>query len=75
MYTYIISITVVICEVEVPENGNASVLETGLGSVVEYTCNTGYDLVGISQQICLENDTFSDTTPTCECKPNYYLYE
>ena len=52
-----------------PENGNATVNGTGLGSVVEYTCDVGYNLTGVSLQECLENDTLSGNEPvTCECK-------
>lgn len=57
------------CEVVAIENGNATVNGTGLGSVVEYTCDDGYYLSGESQQTCQENDTWSDNAQvTCECK-------
>lgn len=66
-------LTVVECEVVVPESGNATVNGTGLGSVVEYTCDIGFDLIGTSLQICLENDAWSDEIPVCECKLLLFL--
>ena len=56
------------CELVVPDSGNATVNGTGLGSVVEYTCDIGFDLIGLSLQVCLENDIWSDEMPVCECE-------
>ena len=60
---------VVECEVVVPENGNATYNGTVLGSMVEYTCDEGYVLMGLPLQICLENDSLSGNEPVmCDCK-------
>ena len=57
------------CDVVHPENGNATVSGTGVGAMVEYTCDDGYILVGTSVQVCLDNGTWSDpNTATCDCK-------
>ena len=57
------------CEVVVPENGNATYNGSGLGSVIEYTCDEGYVLMGLPLQVCLENDSLSGNEPVmCDCK-------
>lgn len=35
-------------------------------SVVDFTCESGFQLAGAKQQRCLANGTWSDETPTCE---------
>jgi len=35
------------------------------GSTVEYTCDTGYTLVGSKQRVCQANQTWNGTSPLC----------
>ena len=37
-------------------------------SVAGYTCNKGYDLVGVTTRTCLADGTWSDEEPTCQRK-------
>ena len=51
-----------------PVNGSSNFIDTLEGSVVTYTCNTGFELVGNSTQTCelTPNGTFwSFTRPEC----------
>ena len=56
------------CELVTPENGNAARNGTGLGSIIQYSCNLGYELVGHAQQECLENGIWSEGQVRCERK-------
>ena len=60
--------SVVECELEIPENGNAVINGTGLGSTVQYSCNDGYEVVGQTWQECLESGTWSEGQVRCQCK-------
>lgn len=48
-----------------PQNGEVDVQQTTLGSVATYTCNSGYDLVGVGGATCLPSGVWSDETPEC----------
>ena len=56
-------------EVNDPTNGNASIEHRvrGVGDIVEYTCSSGYDLVGSSSRTCLPDGTWTENTPQCSC--------
>ena len=41
---------------------------THFGTVVNYTCNTGYDLVVFRYSVCQTNGTWSHTAPSCHRK-------
>ena len=41
---------------------------TTFGSIVNHTCDTGYNLDGASQRECLANETWSEPLPTCVSK-------
>ena len=69
IYTFTLYLlSVVECELVTVENGNTAMNGTGIGSVVQYSCNLGYELVGNTQQVCLENGTWSIGQGRCECK-------
>ncbi|CAH1797704.1 unnamed protein product [Owenia fusiformis] len=46
-------------------NGIKSGNGTAYNTVVNYTCDTGYTLVGSSSRLCLANSTWSGTNTTC----------
>ena len=54
-------------EVNDPTNGSASIEHRvrGVGDIVEYTCSSGYDLVGSSSRTCLPDGTWTENTPQC----------
>ena len=62
-FTLYVFCSVVECELVTPENGNA---ETGLGCIIQYSCNLGYKLVGHAQPECLENRIWSEGQVRCE---------
>ena len=41
---------------------------TMFGSVANYSCNNGYEIVGPSTRICQANGSWSDTDPLCKGK-------
>lgn len=51
-----------------PENGSVNADSTQYGGVAMYTCNTGYILVGSVKRTCIENGTWSGTSPHCQRK-------
>lgn len=53
-----------------PSNGNRSFVDTLEGSVVTYSCNSGFELVGNRTQICEltpDGASWSFTRPQCMC--------
>eukprot|EP00057_Strongylocentrotus_purpuratus_P020905 XP_011675379.1 PREDICTED: E-selectin-like [Strongylocentrotus purpuratus] len=63
------------CEVEtcnvpqLPPNLQSSCTEgqnVAYNTTCDFSCNLGYDLIGMSSLACLANGTFSDDVPTCE---------
>ena len=52
----------------VPLNGNSFFTSTNVGSIVNHTCNTGYNLNGASQRECLSNAQWSEPLPMCISK-------
>ena len=41
---------------------------TTFGSVANYSCDNGYELVGPSTRMCQANGSWSDTAPSCKGK-------
>lgn len=54
-------------ELSYPTNGIAlsEHILRGVGDVVEYTCSSGYVLVGTPSRTCQPDGTWSDTAPEC----------
>ena len=53
-----------------PDNGQVSVTTTTYTSTADYTCDTGYSLVGVNQRNCTAAGTWTDGVPTCDSKSN-----
>ena len=51
-----------------PPNGVVSVGSTIEGSKVNYSCITGYNLMGDSMRICTSSGNWSGNEPLCESK-------
>ena len=52
----------------VPQNGNTFVISVSVGSIVNHTCNIGYNLEGADQRECLSNGNWSELLPMCISK-------
>ena len=50
-----------------PINGALTFTTTTQGSTATYTCDTGYQLDGVSTRMCQADGTWSDDAPTCIC--------
>ena len=48
-----------------PSNGQVEVQGSGTGSFADYTCNTGFRIVGIAHRFCTGNGTWTGSSPTC----------
>ncbi|KAH3836216.1 hypothetical protein DPMN_109587 [Dreissena polymorpha] len=51
-----------------PTDGNASYTNIIYKSVATYTCNIGFDLIGVSTRECLNNRSWSAEKPFCKIK-------
>ena len=51
-----------------PEHGDANDDVTTVGSIVEFTCDIGYELVGAEETECLTTGEWSVDVPVCESK-------
>ena len=49
-----------------PDNGQVSAATTTYTSTADYTCITGYNLVGVNQRTCTAAGLWSDGEPTCQ---------
>ena len=49
-----------------PTNGQVMFTTTTYLSTADYTCDTGYNLVGVNQRTCTAAGTWSDGEPTCQ---------
>ena len=48
-----------------PENGLVTFVSTTLGSRADYSCNTGFVLMGISFRMCELDGSWSGEAPEC----------
>ena len=66
--------TVVCQSLSDPANGQVSSQEaaTQYGSVVSYSCSTGFSLQGNAERMCLANGDWSGNEPTCNKGIIYY---
>ena len=57
-----------------PSNGDTMVTVTTFGSIVNHTCNEGYELIGANERECLANGSWSAPLPSCQSKQPRYSY-
>ena len=51
-----------------PSYGAGNYTNTYVGSIVSYSCNSEFRLVGNMERICQESGMWTGTVPTCKCK-------
>ena len=56
-----------------PSYGRVSVTTDDIGGRANYTCNSGFRLVGLSTRTCLSDGTWSGSEPICNCKSSIYI--
>ena len=52
-----------------PANGSVKQSGIVLGSRAVYSCNKGFELVGIEKRVCSYNGKWSGEAPICKRKP------
>lgn len=61
------SLTVLQCvDLEDPPNGNVIFSGSLFGSQANYSCDQGFNLIGVSMRTCQANELWSGSEPTCE---------
>ena len=61
-------------DLQPPANGGISFSAgTIFGSVAIFTCNTGYDIIGMESRFCLVDELWNGTTPSCQRMLMYLL--
>ena len=57
-----------------PANGRARhTAGTTFGQTATYSCNTGYNLVGVNTRACEATGVWSGSTPTCEGRTHNWI--
>ena len=51
-----------------PDNGNVELSGNTFGQIAEYTCNTGFNLIGESILMCGADGQWIGDSPVCEGK-------
>ena len=51
---------------DAPDNGKVVISGTTPGSITTYSCNPGFELVGVSKRTCQNNGEWSADEPFCE---------
>lgn len=49
-----------------PEDGTVEINGTVFGSQASYSCDIGYNLVGVNTRTCLDSQQWSDSAPHCQ---------
>lgn len=57
---------------ESPKNGQVTVSGVSPGSVAQYRCDPGFELVGVATRICLQSGQWSSKAPFCQGKEVLY---
>ena len=60
-----------------PDNGGVSFTGNSVGDTATYTCDTGFELVGVSTVTCTaapdgNSASFQPAAPVCNCKKTCY---
>ena len=56
-----------------PDNGGVMFTTTTYLSIANYTCDTGYNLVGVDQRTCTAAGIWGDGEPTCQSETGYRM--
>ena len=51
-----------------PDNGQIVLSGTDFGSVANYSCDSGYNLMGSESRMCTAEGTWSGVDSTCQSK-------
>ena len=65
-------------DLDSPMSGSLLISGTGAGvyqETVTYACETGFNLVGMSERVCQSNGTWSGSDPTCLSKYNSIVWQ
>ena len=58
-----------------PDNGQVThTAGTTFGQTATYSCNTGYNLVGVNTRTCQATGVWSGSSPTCQGMLLSYMY-
>lgn len=69
-------ILVITCgEPEVPPGGYVTGYDFNIHSKIEFHCEPGYLLVGQSEMICTTQGEWNDTSPTCDCEYDDFIFQ
>ena len=68
MYAYIIFVAILCGSPGTPANGSTTIKSNTVGSTADHFCNEGFNLDGVNQRVCLSNESWSDSLPTCVSK-------
>lgn len=49
-------------------NGNVTVTKSSYNGTASFECDTGYEMIGVSQRICQLNGKWSERNPECVSK-------
>ena len=75
LHSFLLHYTVVDCgSLTDPDNGQVSTTTTTYTSTADYTCDTGYSLVGMNQRNCTAAGTWTDGEPTCNSEDHKYSF-
>ena len=63
----IIDNAVVVCgSLDSPENGLLAISNITFGSIANYSCDEGYNIMGNEMRLCLESGLWSGEDPICQ---------
>ena len=58
----------------IPNGSPGTPTKTTFGGTVTYSCNSGYQLLGVSTLSCSANGTWSVSPPICTGRLSYYCH-
>ena len=65
----LLTFPVVVCpELTNPDNGQVDLSGMNIGSLANYSCNSGYNLTGSELRMCMADGSWSGQDPVCQSK-------